>query len=59
MNTPNSLTRNGWLLSDDFGRRMIELEGAVDLAGRSFNVSSPKQLGEILFEEMGLPGQER
>ena len=45
------------LLSDDFGRRMMELEGsAFNLAGRSFNVASPKQLGEILFDEMGLPG---
>jgi len=44
-------------LSDDFGKRMIDLEAdAHKLAGREFNVASPKQLGEILFDEMSLPG---
>ncbi len=44
-------------LSDDFGRRMVGLEeDAHKLAGREFNVGSPKQLGEILFDEMGLEG---
>ena len=44
-------------LSDDFGKRMVDLEeDAHKLAGREFNVGSPKQLGEILFDEMGIEG---
>jgi DNA polymerase-1 len=44
-------------LSRDFTGRLAELEGEIHrLAGRSFNVGSPKQLGEVLFDEMGLPG---
>ncbi len=44
-------------LSDDFAGRMVDLEAEVHkLAGRDFNVGSPKQLGEVLFEDMGLPG---
>jgi DNA polymerase-1 len=30
-----------------------------DLAGRSFNINSPKQLGELLFNELGLPAQKK
>jgi DNA polymerase-1 len=44
-------------LSDDFARRMAALETEIHgLAGRPFNIASPKQLGEILFDEMGLAG---
>ena len=44
-------------LSADFGERLVVLEKEVhELAGREFNVGSPKQLGEILFDEMSLPG---
>ncbi|WP_119167251.1 DNA polymerase I [Algihabitans albus] len=44
-------------LSNDFATRMGELETEIhSLAGRSFNIGSPKQLGEILFDELGLPG---
>lgn len=44
-------------LSSTFGTRMAELEEqAHKLAGRPFNVGSPRQIGEILFGEMNLPG---
>jgi DNA polymerase-1 len=44
-------------LSNDFARRIDALEGEIHgLAGRPFTIGSPKQLGEILFDEMGLDG---
>lgn len=44
-------------LSGDFAQRAAELEAeAYELAGQSFNLGSPKQLGEILFDKMGLEG---
>jgi DNA polymerase I len=44
-------------LSNDFAAQLVGLEGEIHtLAGREFNVASPKQLGEILFDDMGLPG---
>jgi DNA polymerase-1 len=42
-------------LSNDFSVRMGELEAeAHRLAGRPFNLGSPKQIGDVLFKEMGL-----
>ena len=42
--------------SEELGRRLVELEGkAHELAGQPFNLGSPKQLGEILFDKLGLP----
>jgi DNA polymerase-1 len=44
-------------LSNDFSVRMAELDTqAQALVGRPFNLGSPKQLGDVLFGEMGLPG---
>ncbi len=44
-------------LSNDFATRIAQLEGEVHaLAGAEFNVASPKQLGEILFDKLGLEG---
>ena len=44
------------LQSVELGERLIALEKqAFDLAGEEFNLSSPKQLGVILFEKLELP----
>ena len=44
-------------LSADFAKRLAELEVAIHkLAGEEFNIASPKQLGEILFDKMGISG---
>ena len=44
-------------MSNAFAQKMAGLEDEIyALAGRKFNVGSPKQLGEILFDEMGLEG---
>jgi DNA polymerase-1 len=44
-------------MSNGFAQKMAGLEAEIhEMAGRSFNVGSPKQLGEVLFDEMGLPG---
>ena len=42
-------------LSGDFTARMHKLEQEIyKLAGREFNVGSPKQLGEVLFDELSM-----
>ncbi|RTQ98936.1 DNA polymerase I [Halomonas nitroreducens] len=42
--------------SRELGKRIGELEEkAYELAGREFNLGSPKQLGQILFEEQQIP----
>ncbi|HYM03895.1 MAG TPA: DNA polymerase I [Stellaceae bacterium] len=44
-------------LSEDFARRLVDLENEIHkLAGHPFNIASTKQLGEVLFDELGLSG---
>jgi DNA polymerase-1 len=44
-------------LSRDFERRIAEIEQAIFRAvGNDFNIGSTKQLGDVLFEKLGLPG---
>ncbi|MDD9716915.1 DNA polymerase I [Dinoroseobacter sp. PD6] len=44
-------------MSNAFAQKMAGLEAEIhELAGESFNVGSPAQLGEILFEKMGFEG---
>ena len=43
-------------LSGTMGREIVELESAIHTeVGHPFNIKSPKQLGVVLFEELGLP----
>lgn len=43
-------------MSQDFEKEMVGMEGKIyELAGEAFNINSPKQLGEILFEKLKLP----
>jgi DNA polymerase I len=45
------------VLSRDFAERIAETERAVYAAiGNEFNIGSTKQLGEVLFDKLGLPG---
>ena len=44
-------------MSEDFAKTLADLEIEIHaLAGEAFNIGSPKQLGEILFEKMALEG---
>jgi len=43
-------------MGTDLSKRLLDLEKKIfDLAGEKFNINSPKQLGVILFEKLGLP----
>jgi DNA polymerase-1 len=47
-------------LSSDFAQSLARLEDEItELAGETFNIGSPKQLGEILFDKMSLSGGKR
>ncbi len=44
-------------LSGNFGERILSLEARIhDAAGQRFNIHSPKQLGELLYETLGIDG---
>jgi len=58
------IERNGVLIdaptlatqSNELGQRILQLEAeAYEIAGQPFNLSSPKQLGEIFFDKLGMP----
>ena len=43
-------------MSAELGEELVTLEATIqDLAGEPFNLNSPRQLGEILFEKLGYP----
>ena len=47
-------------MSNAFAQKMAQLEDEIhEIAGQKFNVGSPKQLGEILFDQMQVPGGEK
>ncbi|MEY4982874.1 MAG: hypothetical protein RIR62_1140, partial [Pseudomonadota bacterium] len=47
-------------MSNAFAQTMAGLEAEIqDIAGEPFNVGSPKQLGEVLFDRLGVPGGEK
>ena len=58
------IERNGVLIdgpmlakqSGELGLRLVQLETeAYEIAGQPFNLGSPKQLGEIFFDKLGMP----
>lgn len=47
-------------MSNAFAQKMAGLEAEIaDVAGETFNVASPKQLGEVLFDKLAVPGGEK
>ncbi len=47
-------------MSAEFEKQMDRISGEIyELAGESFNINSPQQLGKILFEKLKLPGGKR
>jgi len=53
---PDELTRQG----EELSKRVDELKAQIyACAGCEFNLDSPKQLGEVLFEKLGLPAGKR
>jgi DNA polymerase-1 len=47
-------------MSNAFAQTMARLEDEIQgIAGEKFNVGSPKQLGEVLFDRMAVPGGEK
>jgi DNA polymerase I len=48
------------VLQQEFGRRIGTLTQAIyEAAGEEFNIASPKQLGQVLFEKLQLPGKKK
>ncbi|RID92907.1 DNA polymerase I [Gemmobacter lutimaris] len=47
-------------MSNAFAQKLVQLEEEIQgIAGTKFNVGSPKQLGEILFDQMQIPGGQK
>jgi DNA polymerase-1 len=47
-------------MSNVFAQKLVQLEEEIhQIAGEKFNVGSPKQLGEILFDRLQIPGGEK
>jgi DNA polymerase I len=47
-------------MSNAFAQKLAQFEDEIqEIAGEKFNVGSPKQLGEVLFDRMGVPGGEK